>query len=444
MIFCYNRITIMEDYCMNIDKLGVFFEEQKEVLNCGDGYLELELGELTKAIAFIPDYILSHIEEKMVSMKSILMEQPQLRLADENYLRTYRNCVKYLTHFHDSISEEIVSLNNDIYSNLLFAFPITNDIWELHNHYGFSFSYEKKRKSMKEECGELLASFKSAPLPTFFDIIFSHSKQPSQHEIIFKNLEIIFNQLFESRSFAYIPNPEDIEQYYYSIERYLDKIIDCCHEIAMLKLLASSYIATNADLAELSKEYKWIEKEIIAYKDNNAVSSISTLLLSEISYLNDNKYYFKKCSLCGNIFITKRSKAVYCNNPNPKYNNKTCVNVIKILKNKTKDPVYLHFNTLSKEYSNWKIDQPKRYEKIYEENPLVDEEIVKLHKEWLIKSNSILFDYQFGKISFDEAMERIRLPEIPERSPIWSKIVNDYKDSIKVSEKASKKKSHKQ
>ena len=67
-----------------------------------------------------------------------------------------------------------------------------------------------------------------------------------------------------------------------------------------------------------------------------------------------------------------------------------------------------------------------------------------LHKEWLIKSNSILFDYQFGKISFDEAMERIRLPEIPERSPIWSKIVNDYKDSIKVSEKASKKKSHKQ
>ena len=423
-----NGITNLEFLC----------KSENEFINYGDFQLPIPVGCITQSIALLPEHVLTHIKENMLLMKGSIMEAPKLNLETQHFYKKYNQCLGIVDQFFESISLEIKSLDNPLYANLLFIFPLARAIMGLHTHYHFPFYYERLPKWRRQKYSNykdlLKASFKysieeikSDPFGALKDCFFTTEKKLSHNEEIFQNLEFFYNRIVCPQAYALV-SYNKMEGYFNAIIQYIDHIVETCDEILFLQKAAAMYIHTNADILELSKEYNWDQGEILLSQNYN-VPSVKYLFLSEIKHLKENNYSFKKCDLCGKTFVTNLANAKYCTSPNRDHNYKTCAEVAEVLSKKADDPIYKHFDKKRREYRNWMNNQRKQYPDLFNSNyaNAIFDEMDHIYQKWATAISSVVFDYQFEKIDYDSALEQIKLPGIEDRSPLLAKLKYDFK-----------------
>lgn len=138
--------------------------------------------------------------------------------------------------------------------------------------------------------------------------------------------------------------------------------------------------------------------------------------------------YIKKCKLCGSMFTSSRLDASYCQNPNPKYNQKKCSKVgprISLFN----ESQYAKFNSIRAALYKW-CDENRRFARENADHTTykaIDSELIKLQQDWRQNADNARVLFKDGKISEQEFYDRLKLPKPKDRS----KTLTTLRDSLR-------------
>ena len=161
--------------------------------------------------------------------------------------------------------------------------------------------------------------------------------------------------------------------------------------------------------------------------------SLTSIVALELESIKNSYGLFKNCSLCGKYFLPYNSNAQYCHRPNPDLGGEPCIAVGSYITYKAKcksKKVYYEYNKHYKTYHKWVSEN--KYERDWKnennklkyrekgkkrEKDYVDE-INANFNNWCYMANTHLSAFVENKITEEECVLLIALPNIKERSPL--------------------------
>lgn len=163
--------------------------------------------------------------------------------------------------------------------------------------------------------------------------------------------------------------------------------------------------------------------------------SLSELSAIEFLYFKRSKHKIRKCALCGRQFLASSMRQRFCQNPNAEHDDKVCADVGPTLLYKErveKDEVLSQYQKNYKTYNRWQNVAKRLANQLDnasdEEITAIKSEIDDKYNQWVAAAQETKEQWENGKLEQSEALKRLVLPKIQERSPTLYKIEMDLKE----------------
>ncbi len=162
--------------------------------------------------------------------------------------------------------------------------------------------------------------------------------------------------------------------------------------------------------------------------------TLTGLIALELVFLQRSKNRVGTCKLCGNYFSAASSQRHFCNCPNPDYDGNPCEKVGPYLqyRERTKNtPVFKEYDKQKKAYHRWMRVSLMKLERL--QKHLCDSgdeaeadrvastirEISDNYIKWTVHAQEVLDNYECGNIKEADALEKMKIPAVWERSETY-------------------------